>query len=445
MRIEEAVENLYRILPPGALNSVRVLVFQKAWEGKSYEEIALESGYGYDYVRTAGFQLWQALSETLNEKVTKKNFRALLEQRTVTQGNLANIPTVNAGRIPNQPPMPLNGQLPLDSPFYVYRPPTESLCYEAILQPGALVRIKAASQMGKTSLLARVLAQARQHQFHTIILNLQLIDESVLTESSRFLQWFCAVVAQNLQLPNQFETYWNDLFGASYNCTNYFESYLLTRTENPIVLALDRVDLLFERQQIAANFLRMLRAWYEQARYGDERSKLWQKLRLVVVYATEVYLPLNINHSPFNAGVLIELPRFSLEQVQDLAGRYGVDNGGECARQLMELVGGKPYLVQLALFHLQQQDVTLEQLRQTASAANGIYSSHLWHQLGQLQQYPELVAALKQVVLSPTPVALNPILAFKLHSQGLIQLQDNHAVPSCKLYRQYFAQVLATD
>jgi hypothetical protein len=69
----------------------------------------------------------------------------------------------------------------------------------------------------------------------------------------------------------------------------------------------------------------------------------------------------------------------------------------------------------------------------------------LWHQLGQLQQYPELVAALKQVVLSASPVELNPILAFKLQSQGLIQLQDNHAVPSCELYRQYFAQVLATE
>jgi hypothetical protein len=93
MRVEEALENLYRILPPGALNSVRILVFQKAWEGKGYEEIALESGYDYDYIRTAGFQLWQALSEALNEKVTKKNFRALLLQRVTHRWTHVNIPT----------------------------------------------------------------------------------------------------------------------------------------------------------------------------------------------------------------------------------------------------------------------------------------------------------------------------------------------------------------
>ena len=33
----------------------------------------------------------------------------------------------------------LDGQVPLNSPFYVERPPIEASCYTAIVKPGALV------------------------------------------------------------------------------------------------------------------------------------------------------------------------------------------------------------------------------------------------------------------------------------------------------------------
>ena len=54
---------------------------------------------------------------------------------------------------------PVSGQVPsfsfrtpvaFDSPFYVERPPIESDCCQQILQPGALIRIKAPEKMGKT-------------------------------------------------------------------------------------------------------------------------------------------------------------------------------------------------------------------------------------------------------------------------------------------------------
>jgi hypothetical protein len=44
------------------------------------------------------------------------------------------------------------GQVPLESAFYVERPPIESDCYETIIRPGALIRVKAPRQMGKSSL-----------------------------------------------------------------------------------------------------------------------------------------------------------------------------------------------------------------------------------------------------------------------------------------------------
>jgi hypothetical protein len=339
----------------------------------------------------------------------------------------------------------LSGQLPVDSPFYVYRPPIENICYESLLKPGALVRIRAPRQMGKTSLTARTLTQLReQQQFLTTITSLQLADASVFQDLKRFLQWFCAIITQNLGLPNQLDRYWDDLFGNSYNCTNYFESYVLAEINTPIVLALDEVDAVFEHPEIATDFFGMLRAWYEKSRYGDAKSELWQKLRLVLVHSTEVYVPLNLNQSPFNAGLAIELPTLTLENVIDLAQRYGIEHAEESAAALLNLTGGNPYLVQVGLHHLSTQVVSLNELLESAATSDGVYANHLRNLLWDLQKYPELMAAFKRVVLADNAVELEPILAFKLQSKGLVKIKDPLILPSCQLYRKYFQQALTT-
>lgn len=336
----------------------------------------------------------------------------------------------------------LKGEVPLDSPFYVERSPIELLCHETILQPGALIRIKAPKQMGKTSLMLRLLDEAIAHNFKTVTLSLQLADADVFTSLSRFLQWFCAVVTRSLELPNQLNDYWDEVFGSNYNCTDYFETYLLAEIDSPVVLALDEVDVVFNYPKIATDFFGMLRTWHQKAKYAERSSQVWQKLRLVIVHSTEVYIPLNINQSPFNIGLSIELPEFTPLQVNDLAQRHQLNWGTEEVERLMNLIGGNPYLVQMALHHISFQHTTLEQLLETITAEEGIYKDYLRRQLWNLQQYPELVTALTQVVMSPTPVTLDPILAFKLQSMGLVQVQNRQVVPSCELYRQYFSERL---
>ncbi|NES68161.1 MAG: ATP-binding protein, partial [Okeania sp. SIO2D1] len=81
MKAEEGLEVLETVLPPGSLNAVKRKVFSQAWEGKAYAEIAEEAGYDPDYIKGVAANLWQNLSGVLDEKVTKKNFRALLRQK----------------------------------------------------------------------------------------------------------------------------------------------------------------------------------------------------------------------------------------------------------------------------------------------------------------------------------------------------------------------------
>lgn len=167
-------------------------------------------------------------------------------------------------------------------------------------------------------------------------------------------------------------------------------------------------------------------------------GELWAKLRVVIVHSTEVYVPLDIRQSPFNVGMNVELPEFSPAQVRDLAGRYGLPWRDREVESLMTLVGGHPYLVRKALYHLRRQDVTLEQLGQTAPTEAGIYSDHLRRHWLNLQTYPALAAAMRQVVVKGNPVELDADIAFKLESMGLITLKGNAATARSDLYRLYF-------
>jgi class 3 adenylate cyclase len=296
--------------------------------------------------------------------------------------------------------------------------------------------------MGKTSLMLRILDEAIAQNFKTVTLSLQLADADVFTSLSRFLRWFCAVVTRSLELPNQLNDYWDEVFGSNYNCTDYFESYLLAEIDSPLVLALDEVDVVFNYPKVATDFFGMLRTWYQKSKYPERSSQVWQKLRLVIVHSTEVYIPLNINQSPFNVGLSIELSEFTPPQVNDLAQRHQLDWGTEEVERLMNLIGGNPYLVQMALHHISVQDITLEQLIETAMAEHGIYSDYLRRQLWNLQQYPDLVTALARVVMSPTSVKLDSIQSFKLQSLGVVRFLNSQVLPSCELYRQYFSDRL---
>lgn len=221
-----------------------------------------------------------------------------------------------------------------------------------------------------------------------------------------------------------------------------------------------RVDRVFEYPTIADDFFGLLRAWYEEAGYGDSDSELWAKLRLVVVHSTEVYIPLNVNQSPFNVGLSIELSEFSAEQVADLARRHGLNLQINMVERLMNIVGGHPYLVRVALYHIAQEvtlfnrrfsgsakeqkdlEESLDELLELAPTEAGIYGDHLRRHLWNLQEHQELAAAFSGVVAANEPVELESVLAFKLHSLGLVQLRGNEVTVRFELYRQYFGDRL---
>ncbi|MFQ3629625.1 MAG: AAA-like domain-containing protein [Cyanobacteriota bacterium] len=458
------------------LKNIEVAVLKGAWHGFKYDEIAEETGYTPEYIKhDVGPKLWQLLSSSLGERVSKTNLVAVLSQRAVrpngSANSSANSSPIGSVILPNGAagsgvsdggaiaspglastvrPQDLDrpvGLVALNSPVYVDRPPSETRCYDEISRPGALIRIKAPSQMGKTSLMVRVLDQARRlseggnSPIHTVALSLQQADSQALNDLDGFLRWFCALITRKLRLPHRVDEYWSPTFGSKGNCTAYFEDCLLPDLNAPLVLALDRVDDVFLHPQIAHDFFALLRAWYEEAAYGDSGNPLWQHLRLVIVHSTEVYLPLDINQSPFNVGLAVELQEFTPAQVTDLAQRYGLSLADADLERLQELVGGHPYLVHRAVYHLARQDLTLDEFWQTAPTDSGIYSNHLHRLLRQLQEHPDLAATFNQVAKSSAPIEVEQMQAFKLRSMGLVHLHGNRVALSYGLYRRYFGNI----
>ena len=325
--------------------------------------------------------------------------------------------------------------------FYIERPPIEQNCYQAIMEPGALLRIKAPTKMGKTLLLEKVLDYASQQNYKTVKLDFQLADRSVLTDYKTFLQWFCVSVADSLDLEHKLDEYWRDIYGLNKNCTRYFQKYLLSVTETPLVLALDNFERLFAEKEIFGEFCLLLRGWYETAKQGERVGKLWKKLRLIVVYSTDDYPKLNTNHSPFNVGLLVELFNLTQQQVKQLVQLYELEEQLDLPgiSSLMALVEGNPYLIDRALVCLKNQSLSLEQLLQTAPTEEGIYSDRLRQLLWSLQQNPPLKEAFEQVVTSSSPILLDTEIGFKLKSMGLVKLSGDGYLTSCDLYRQYFS------
>ena len=185
---------------------------------------------------------------------------------------------------------------------------------------------------------------------------------------------------------------------------------------------------------------------------GGERIT-WEKLRIVLDVSTEIYLNLNINHSILDRGILIELKPFNQQQVKQLANSYQHPNNPNNEhripelsavqiQQLMDSLGGHPYLLQQAFSHLARQSLTFDELMQTFSQNPSIYSEHLSEILFQLTQHPNLVAAFEKVLLSDEPVQLGSEELFKLKSLGLVKKQGHQVIVFCGLYRQYFQQVL---
>lgn len=267
-KLLKLAEDLIASKSANTLNVIEKVILREALSEnqKTYAEIAKENNYSESYIKQGiAPKLWQKLSVILEQRVNKFNFRILLKQQLNTLSNPQDSPSSSRTTIKLELP---EGQIPLYSQFYIERYPwndfaasnqsIEQICYQEIIQPRALIRIKAPMKMGKTSLMARILADATFQNYYTVRLSLLRAGTGIFASAEKFFRWFCANVGQQLKLESKLDEYWDEDMGALVSSTIYFQGYLLDRIPNPIILALDEVNRLFDYPELALDFFSLL-------------------------------------------------------------------------------------------------------------------------------------------------------------------------------------------
>ena len=254
------------------LNATQIMILQGIWQYKTYNQMAMEAGYSPGYFTTVvAPELYQRLSKLVGQRITKRNCRSLLEsyaakdsykEKSYKEKSLKE--TAKFDTIQNLDISPLypSGSIPLGSPFYLERSSIKEQIEHEIKKSGALIRIKAPKEMGKTSLLLRILDYAEEEGYHTASLNLEQAERAILGDLNQFLRWLCANISRQLKRKSMLNDYWDEDMGSKISSTLYLQDYILESLDRPLVLALDEVNQVFEHPQVAKDFLPLLRSWY---------------------------------------------------------------------------------------------------------------------------------------------------------------------------------------
>ncbi len=142
---------------PRGLSSLQRTVFRYAWEDRSYGEMAQQSGYELGYVKQTGSQLWQLLSQTLEEKVTKHNVQFVL-QRSLERNLQYSAPS----RLEPAAPIIDWGDAVDVSCFYGREAELNQLSQWVLTDRCRLVGIFGMGGIGKTALSIRLMQQLMQ-------------------------------------------------------------------------------------------------------------------------------------------------------------------------------------------------------------------------------------------------------------------------------------------
>jgi hypothetical protein len=334
---------------------------------------------------------------------------------------------------------PPAGVLPLDSQFYVVRP-TDGQLASAIDRQDSIVRIKGARQMGKTSLLARGLQQARQAGATVVLTDCRMFNAVHLESADTFLNTVARWFIRNLKLETRLEDVWDPLQGPNWNFRDFLLGEVLTRLNTPLVWALDDVDRLFSCT-FGSEIFGLFRSWHNER--ALDPAVPWSRLTIAMAHATDAHLFITEPHlSPFNVGARVTMEDLTRAEVTDLNERYGrpLQSEGE-VDAYCQLFGGQPYLTHRGLYEMATQPIGLRALAAGAQSGEGIFSEHLGRLVLMLSENRELCEAVRSVMRGG-PCPSNDSYQ-RLWSAGVFTGGSaREARLRCELYGRYLEQHL---
>ncbi len=335
----------------------------------------------------------------------------------------------------NTQPLELpEGTMDIESQFYIERPPWDDIAFDAIQKRGVTITIKAPRQMGKSSLLVRTVNTAVSEGKQVVFLDFQLFEASTLAHADTFYRNFCCWISDELEVEDRTEEYWQSPLSNPQRCTRYMGRHVLHHIDAPLVLAMDEVDRLFDTP-FRTDFFSMLRGWHNNRALKPN----WKQFDLLLVTSTEPYQLIDdLNQSPFNVGQVIELTDFTPGLVNTLNRRHGSPFTEAQEERLMGVIGGHPYLIRRALYLVASGQISVDDLFMNASESRGPFGDHLRYHLYRLNQRPQLVDAMRRIILYKT--CPDQEIFFRLRGAGLVRHEGYAVLPRYRLYEEFFGR-----
>jgi hypothetical protein len=335
-----------------------------------------------------------------------------------------------------QPPLAAAFEMPggsvaPDSLFYIERA-ADRVALQAIQRQGATIIIQAPRQMGKSSLLVRVIHMAMQIGKRTVLLDFALLDRATLQNADTFFRFFCSWLSDELEIEDRVDDYWRGPLGNIQRCTRYVQRHLLAALDDPLVLAIDEADTTLDGS-VRSDFFSMLRSWHN----SRARTSIWGRVDLVLAISTKPWsLISNLHQSPFNVGQSITLEDLTPAEVAELNRRHGSPLSSDEVQQLIALLGGHPYLVRQALYLVASGRLSAPELFAHATDDDGPFSDHLRSWLFRMHNHAELVHGIRQIIRTGTCSDRNILL--QLDEAGLVRSEGQRVLPRNQLYASYF-------
>jgi len=334
---------------------------------------------------------------------------------------------------------PVGGALSIDSKFYIVRP-TDREFLAAVARNDSVILVKGARQMGKTSLTARGLQQARTAGARVVLTDFQKLNAAHLQSAESLFLCLAGAIADQLDLDVVPEQSWNARRGPSMNFERFFRREILGKTQDRIVWGMDEVDRLFACS-FGSEVFGLFRSWHNER--SLDPSGPWQRLSLAIAYASEAHLFItDVNQSPFNVGTRLVLTDFTREQVRELNCRYAEPLRTESELDsFFALLGGQPFLTQRGLHQIVEQGLSFSQFAAGAARDEGPYGDHLRRIFVSLNQDATLCEAVRDV-LSGRPSSSSDSF-YRLRSSGVVAGDSACDMRlRCQLYEQYLSRYL---
>lgn len=230
---------------------------------------------------------------------------------------------------------------------------------QAIEQGESFVLVRSPVGFGKSTLLQQGAEAAVALGHRVVILDIRRIESAVLAE--RDLLYREILLGLFDQLGLSFHMEWDEELGSNLN----FERGVvraLEETSCRIFWAWDEAErLLF--QDYADDLFGLMRSWHNRRAW--ERGSIWERLTIGLAYRSDAaQLIKNQQQSPFNVGVMIEVPSFDMDDLSALNRAMGnIVIKQDQLTEVLNVLGGHPGLCSTALEGLSRSELTIEDLK----------------------------------------------------------------------------------